>query len=116
MIWSPRHPGSPWTSELQETVRRLFAEGIIISGIARHVGMTKNQIIGWLDRHDLKRRAHAVTTTLDRLQKYHDKLDAALAEDKSIPRIAPSTAPLAVAGPLHRVRAHPSSRPSRPSN
>jgi hypothetical protein len=80
---------SPWTSELQETVRRLFAEGITAREIGRRVGMTKNQIIGWCDRQGLTRRARHVPTTLDRLRAYHDKLDAALAEDKSIPRIPP---------------------------
>jgi transposase-like protein len=82
---------SPWTPEVQETVRRLFATGIFITEIARHVGMSKNQVSGWLDRHDLKRKAPApLPATLDdRLCAYHDKLDAALAECRSIPRIAP---------------------------
>jgi hypothetical protein len=88
--WANLHGGpSPWTSELQETVRRLFAEGINTKEIGRRVGLTKNQIVGWLDRHDLKYREYDGPTTLDRLRAYHDKLDAALAEDKSIPRIAP---------------------------
>jgi hypothetical protein len=102
---------SPWTPELQATVRRLFAKHKTATEIGRQVGMSKNQIAGWLDRQGLKRREpnpYRLTrreqarerectarcdydgpTTLDRLQAYRDKMDAALAECKSIPRIPP---------------------------
>jgi hypothetical protein len=90
---------SPWTPERQETVRRLFAKRLTTSEIGRQVGMSKNQIAGWLDRQGLKRREpnpYRLTrreqdrerkltarcdydgpTTLDRLQAYHDKVNAA---------------------------------------
>jgi hypothetical protein len=101
MSWSHLHGGasSPWTPELQLTVRRLFAKCLTTSEIGRQVGMSKNQIAGWLDRQGLRRREpnpYRLTrreqarereltarcdyngpTTLDRLQAYHDKMDAA---------------------------------------
>jgi hypothetical protein len=81
---------SPWTPELQNRVIALQSLGLSRSQIAAQVGMTKNQITGWLDR-----RAHPERTTYawrvlaqrdcdydgptsqDRLQAYHDKMDAA---------------------------------------
>jgi hypothetical protein len=70
---------SPWTPELQATVRRLFVEGVITREIGRQVGMSKNQIIGWLNRHELKGRDRDYDgpTTLDRLRAHQDKMNAA---------------------------------------
>jgi hypothetical protein len=90
---------SPWTPELQATVRQLFAKHKTATEIGHQVGMSKNQIIGWLDRQGLKRRElnpyrlsrreqarerertarcdYDGPTTLDRLRGYQDKMNAA---------------------------------------
>jgi hypothetical protein len=101
MSWSHITQASPWTLELEKRVIALRGDGLSASAIAAELGMTKNQIIGRLYRQAHPERGtyawrmcglggskYDGPTTLDRLQAYHDKLDAALAECKSIPRIA----------------------------
>jgi hypothetical protein len=101
MSWSHITQGSPWTPELQNRVIALQEQGLSRSKIASQLDMTKNQITGWLDRRAHPERAtyawrvlgqrdsdYDGPATLDRLQAYHDKMDAALAECNSIPRIA----------------------------
>jgi hypothetical protein len=81
---------SPWTPELQNRVLALQEQGLSRSKIATEVDMTKNQIIGRLYRQAHPERStyawrvfgqrdsdYDGPTTLDRLQAYHDKMDAA---------------------------------------
>jgi hypothetical protein len=52
--------------------------------IADRLGVTKNAIIGKLDRLRDKDSEYEGPTTMDRLQALHDRLDAVLAEFKSV--------------------------------
>jgi hypothetical protein len=54
----PQYKNSPWTPEMCELVEGMFYDGVIISDIGQKVGLTKNTIIGWLDRMALKRRTY----------------------------------------------------------
>jgi hypothetical protein len=86
----------PWPKEIQDHALALASDGLTASQIAHELHMTKNQVVGWfyrnkagLLRHLSRRPLYSGLTTLDRLKAYHDKMDAALAECGSIPRVAP---------------------------
>jgi hypothetical protein len=46
-----RNAVSPWSKEMKDRVRGLAREGFSAGAIGRQVGLTKNQIIGWVDRN-----------------------------------------------------------------
>jgi hypothetical protein len=80
---------SPWTPELQARVLELSKAKVPRSRIGEMTGLSKNQITGWLDRQAHPERTtyawrrlglrdyYDGPTTLDRLQAYQDKLNAA---------------------------------------
>jgi transposase-like protein len=64
---------SRWTPELRLQVEKLAAQGLRMREIGAQVGMTKNQIIGWLNRN-----YYDGPTMEDRLDALHAKMDEAL--------------------------------------
>jgi GcrA cell cycle regulator len=52
------YKASPWTKETKVLVAELFEEGLTATEIGKRVGLTKNSVIGWLDRNGLKRKAN----------------------------------------------------------
>jgi len=59
----------------QAELRRLFDAGVFARDIARELGVTTNAVIGRWHRLGWARRGLPVETTLNRLQKLHDRMD-----------------------------------------
>jgi transposase-like protein len=62
---------SRWTPELRLQVEKLASQGLKMRDIGAQVGMTKNQIVGWLNRNH-----YDGPTMEDRIKAMHAKLDA----------------------------------------
>jgi hypothetical protein len=89
-MMQPNRTNSPWTPELQKCVLGLAGKGMSATAIAGEVGMTKNQIIGWFNRHHIggfrrpNRKPYNGPTTVDRLRAWHDKMNKLVPPERRI--------------------------------
>jgi len=54
-------PAGPWTDEMTETVKRMWAEGCSAEQIGRSVNKSRNAILGGLHRRGIKRATPQVS-------------------------------------------------------
>jgi len=70
---------SIWTSELHAELVTLFEEKLSTAEIGRRMGLTKNTIIGRLNRCGMRRRGEYMgPTSMERLDMLRDEMDAVI--------------------------------------
>ncbi|MEJ0017507.1 MAG: GcrA family cell cycle regulator [Acetobacteraceae bacterium] len=92
---------TPWTEELEQRLRELWAEGLSTPEIGRRLGKSKNGVVGKAHRLDLPARPSPIIRSGEPrpVRPRQVRAAATLAVLRSLGSAAPKPAPVAVAAP-----------------